>query len=371
MGLFLLFYNILFKKGLNKLGKERQKLELSSTSIIYETFNNIREIKLYNLEKEFSKKIDKNFLLKTGVIAKHNTISQIPRFYFEVVSLLCLILIILLMSALKYNQTQIISTLGVLAVTIFRVVPSINKLTTNYHNITFFKPALNLLAETFTLFVNKTPSLINFNEKIELKSLFKNYSENLILKDVNLVITKNSSIGIKGISGSGKSTLLDLICGVIKPSSGKRIIDGLQTESPIYSSYISQDSFIFNDTLKNNIILEKKFDKELFNRAIRDAQLSDYYKSNKGAFLLEENGNNLSGGQKQRIALARAIYQDQNLIILDEPTSSQDSENKQKILDFLSTYKKTKTIIIVSHDIEMLEFCDYKYEIKNQVLKLI
>ena len=123
--------------------------------------------------------------------------------------------------------------------------------------------------------------------------------------------------------------------------------------------------------MKNNIILEKKFDKELFNKAIRDAQLSDYYKSNKGDFLLEENGNNLSGGQKQRIALARAIYQDHNLIILDEPTSSQDSENKQKILAFLSTYKKTKTIIIVSHDIEMLEFCDFKYEIKNQVLKLI
>lgn len=371
MSLFLMSYNIFFKKKLNSLGNERQELELGSTSIIYETFNNLREIKLYNLEENFSEKIKHNFLRKTGIISLHNTISQIPRYYFEVVSLLCLIIMIILMSILEYNQNQIISLLGVLAVTIFRVVPSINKLTTNYHNITFFKPALELIVDVFELFKKQTPSLINFNEKIVLKNIFKNYDKDNILKGINVEITKNYSTGIRGISGSGKSTLLDLICGVIKPSSGRRIIDGVDSESPIFCSYISQDSLIFTDTLKKNIILEKKFDKKLFNKAIRDAQLSDFYNSKKGDFLLEENGNNLSGGQKQRIALARAIYQDHNLIILDEPTSSQDNENKQKILIFLRTYKKRKTIIIVSHDIEMFEFCDIKFEIKNQELELI
>ena len=140
-------------------------------------------------------------------------------------------------------------------------------------------------------------------------------------------------------------------------------------KSPIYIvgkkiSYVSQNFYIFNDTIKNNIIFfdEKNFDKEKFDKAVKISQLNEKRESFFDQ-IVGETGSLLSGGQNQRIAIARSIYQDKEIIIFDEPSSMLDEETKIKFLKELSYLKKDKTIIIISHDKETLEFCDKKFEI--------
>jgi len=128
-------------------------------------------------------------------------------------------------------------------------------------------------------------------------------------------------------------------------------------------SYVSQSTFIFDDTIKNNIIVSnpsKKFDKDLFEKSIKMASLNDWINTlnNKHETVLSQDGVSISGGQKQRVGIARAIYNDSDLLLFDEPTSSLDSKTEKEIMNTIYSLKRKKTIVIVTHKTDTLNKCD-------------
>ena len=178
-----------------------------------------------------------------------------------------------------------------------------------------------------------------------------------IFSNLNLTIKSGDKILIIGESGVGKSTFLDILVGLQKPKKGKIIINGTTTidESQNLTnslSYVSQKIFLFNKSLKFNVTLsDENYDQSKFEKAIKTANLEDLISKLKNGFdtNLGESGSILSGGQKQRIMIARALYKSDNFLIMDEPTSSLDSEMSNFIIKPLID-KKNLTLIMVSHN---------------------
>ena len=175
-------------------------------------------------------------------------------------------------------------------------------------------------------------------------------------------------VGIKGASGVGKTTLIDIIMGLIQPDTGSIFLDNENIEDIDKRSYlnlfsyVSQNFYIFNDTIKNNIIFEddnKEFNLKNYNDSIRMSQLKNLSNElNFSKTVLGDEGIKLSGGQYQRIAIARALYKDPKIIILDEPTNMLNQNNSDLFFEELLKNKGEKTIIVISHDINLINKCD-------------
>ena len=224
-------------------------------------------------------------------------------------------------------------------------------------------------------------NLINIEQ---FKSLsFKNVSfdygnDNNILNNINFFIQKGECIGIRGDSGSGKTTLINLMLGLLYPSKGEIIINdkvpALQTNIHKIMSYTPQDSFLINGNILENIALGsemKDIKKEKIFKILKTTRLDESLNVNDKNFidiLLSRKIDTLSGGQAQRIAICRNLYFNREINVFDEFTSSLDIKTENKIIEFLNTLKRKHTILIISHRMNALKYCDRIYEVENRKL---
>ena len=242
----------------------------------------------------------------------------------------------------------------------------------------FYKNSVNVIHDE--LFYNKTipkdyKTKINFEKKVEFKSIKFSYGSNKVVFDnLNFEIKKGDLIGIYGKSGSGKSTFLNLFTGLVYPSSGEIHIDSNKIENLRNDSwhhqigYVTQNTFLINDTIKKNIafgIEDLKIDLTRLEKVIKDADLRDLIKDRGLEYIIKENGMGLSGGQKQRVSIARALYKNPKILIFDEATSSLDNSSENFIIDTIKKLRKDKTVIIVSHKLSNLVICDQVYEMNK------
>ena len=218
-----------------------------------------------------------------------------------------------------------------------------------------------------------------FGGKIELNSIYFNYpNSDYLFKNLSLEINNNESIGIIGDSGSGKSTFLDLLTGIVKPNKGDILISGLNLNNINISSWreqigiVMQDNFFTNDTVAANIALGEKFcDTDKIRKCLIKANAWEFVKKlPKGTDeIIYDRGMRLSGGQRQKLALARAIYSDPKILILDEPSTGLDEKSE---IEFINSIKKllgTMVIIIISHKKNIVGICDKVFILQNMSLK--
>lgn len=219
-----------------------------------------------------------------------------------------------------------------------------------------------------------------FHRNIKISNLSFNYDDRLVLDSINLEINKNECVAFIGESGSGKTTLINIICGLMTYKSGSITIDGQelsQIDKTTYQSkigYITQEPVIFNDTLFNNITLwdeKNKKNIDRFNNVIDQSVLLDLITQlpNKEDTVLGSNGMNLSGGQRQRISIARELYKNKDILILDEATSSLDLGTEKLIKKTIDFIKKTCTVIIITHRLSTIDNVDKTYRLERGSLK--
>ena len=220
----------------------------------------------------------------------------------------------------------------------------------------------------------------NFQNNLEFKKVSFSYKDNnkLVLENLNLKINKGEFIGIIGASGSGKTTLINLITGLLKPTSGEIYFDNNNIKNLSINSlisYVPQDIFLLDETIDKNIafgIEQNKIDYKKIENTVRDINIDKIYNKwiNKKN-TLGDFGGKLSGGQKQRIGIARAMYKDSPILLLDESTSSLDKKSEDKFIEQINKIRGKKTIIIVSHRDNALKFCEKIYKLENKTLRLI
>ena len=376
---------LFFSKGyLKKVGRERTVVDKKISKNILEGINGIKEVKINNIEDYLIKQLSKEENKRAKILTWYNTLNQIPRNIFELVAIVTIIIVIIYKISFT-NDNQLLSTLGVFVAATFRLLPSINRIISSLQSINFFKGSFEIVYNLFDGINNSFEDIkldkIDFKSHIELENINFSYgSERNILENLNIEIKKGDFIGLMGESGSGKSTLVNIILGLIQPDSGKIKIDNNQINSLYkhkgFASYIPQDVFLFDESIAKNIILNKKQDNK-YNKKLSEA----IKKSNLELFIgnlplgidtiVGERGGQLSGGQIKRLAIARALYSNPELLIFDEATSALDLKTEDTFLNEISLFKKTKTIIFISHNRQSLRNCDKIYKLENGSLHKI
>ena len=222
---------------------------------------------------------------------------------------------------------------------------------------------------------------LEFNKIINIKNLKFSYknSEKKILNNINLEIRKNDCIGIIGESGAGKSTFIDVLMGLNKPTKGEITLDDvniLQNRRGWQKmiGYVPQSIYLIDESIKKNIAFgEDDVNIGKLNQVLKQSGLEQFVENlaNKENTIIGEKGAKISGGERQRIAIARSLYKNPDLIIFDEATSSLDLETEKKVLETIKHLKEEKTLIIISHRMNTLNYCNKIYELKdgNLVLK--
>lgn len=380
LGLFFItFFSYIFikftKNKIKILGKERQFFNNLKIKNIQQTFIGIKQIKLLNKENFFLENF-KNINLKSllpRIIQDY--FQTLPRYFLETIGVFSLICVFIFLIKFNGNEiSEIIKLLGLYAASAFKILPSANRIIQSNHQINFGKAVLDLLTREIQNLKKTRIQLKKNNEEPRNKETkflsleFKNVSffyknrNNMILKDINVIIKKNDIIAIQGKSGSGKSTFVDLLIGLIQPTQGKIFFNDKNVESDTRDlqkkiGYVPQDSFILDDTIKNNIIFGNEIaDDKLLTSIIDILDLRKLVNSLPDGLetVLGERGVKISGGQKQRIGIARTLYNKPEFLIFDEATNSLDKNLENKILENILKLQDI-TIIIITHNLYSLK----------------
>lgn len=214
---------------------------------------------------------------------------------------------------------------------------------------------------------------LTFKDALRVKNLSFAYTEKKVLDDLNFTIKPKDKVLIIGPSGAGKTTLLNCLAQNLSSYQGEIVIDDhelktIQTESFLkMCGYIRQQHFLFNDSIRNNVILASAYNKEKFDKVMEDVDLSDWIEtlSTKEDHILEQDGLNISGGQRQRLSIARELYHDREVLFVDEPSASLDDQTAQHIYDTLLSLDKTLICVSHRHLDYLSKHFDTKIELKT------
>ena len=366
-----------------KYGIQSTNVYISLSEGLLENFRGLKDVHVYKQEERLIKTFSREKWEQSLLGQKMYWLSSISRYFFEFAILIAGVAIIAVLSVttdLRHTVTAVVIFMSIG----FRLIPNIQRIQSSMVSL---RIAEGSTASFFTYledFHEEKPDLMNSSpsqlqgtlEFIKLEKVSFRYSgSESILKDITFKMDLNNTLAIIGESGSGKTTLADIIAGINRPTDGfvsfTEPID--DTIGGIYKpsiGYVSQNSSLFGSDIYENIAFGKnpdfpdklKIDQilEKFNLSF----LSDSeFGSSRGA--IRSDGTNLSGGERQRVSIARVEYADPHLVIFDEPTSSLDAENRSRVTDYIKGINHQKTVIIVTHHLDLIELCDYVLEIAN------
>jgi ATP-binding cassette subfamily C protein len=340
----------------------------------------LKDIKIYNVEAYFTNRF-LNWQRKiSDQMIEFNVISNVPGIAMNVMGFGVLLVILLYLIITKGNLAAILPIIGLIAVCVQRLLPAANRISSSIGLIRRYKPvvfivrnaidALNVVNNKMHTVSNTLPTL-KFTTNLALKNIYYTYpnTSRYALNDVSLSIKKNTSLGIVGESGAGKSTLVDVLLGLLPIQQGSiwcDAIDITQCEHAALSrlvGYVPQQTFLIDGTIRDNIafgIAEDKIDITLLDRAIRVAQLYKLINELPDGIHTQigEHGVKLSGGQRQRLGIARALYHDPEILIMDEATNALDSATEKEFNEALQNLMKEKTVIIIAHRLSSIQMCD-------------
>jgi len=373
-----------FKNRISNWGEKGVYLNEAISKITLESFNGIRELILYGRLDSVKRKYESIINSRSEIEVKHQVMSQLPRFFIELIGIISIMVLVFIMLLQSKTSLNIISVASVFVAGTFRMMPSFNRILTSLQNLRFFREPLKLVYNEVNNLKNDLSGSESkkfiFKNKVYFNDVTFGYSDKkIILENINLSISYGQTIGIIGESGAGKSTFVSLLTGLIKPTKGEIFIDdfSLKTNTNNWQNlvgYVPQSIFLLDDSILNNITLEddqEKIDFERVNKCINDSQLNDFVNSlpDKLNTVVGEKGSLISGGQLQRIGIARALYSNPSILILDEASSALDSKTEGKLMDLIYNDLKGLTKVIISHNKSNLDKCDQVYEIKKGSLK--
>jgi ABC-type multidrug transport system fused ATPase/permease subunit len=311
-----------------------------------------------------------------------------PRYIIEIFGFL-LIMIIILFLSLTGTLSNFLPIMAICLVAGYKLLPALQSIASSYASVKGSYSSLEGMISDLReideipidLKIHTKYQKIDFDTLVFEKINFSYSHDKVIFKDASFNISKNKIVGLIGKTGIGKSTFIDIFCGLIPCQNGRILLNNENVEYEKYKdiknliSIVPQKINLLDETIKNNIFFGRKENDNLDNELeyLKKTCLLDYVDNNNDKWdtVIGENGSRLSGGQIQRLGIARALYRKPQILILDEATAGLDSNSEQEIIKNLINFKPKMTILIISHNREILSVCDIIYEIKNQKFEKI
>ncbi|MBR6127450.1 ABC transporter ATP-binding protein [bacterium] len=362
--------NYFYKPLLSNVSKKVSESSLINNTAFNEALLNIKSVKVSNNEIFFYNNFVKSLILHYNNCKKMNFLNAIPPYIIEPFAIILLFVLLLVISYQNYaSPEKLVASFALVAAAIFRITPAISRIQVNYNGVISALP----MVEEFIRFYDENnikdlpeadrKTFVNYNDSIELKNLnFEYETGKTVLKNINLKISKGEFIGIVGLSGVGKTTLVDIIAGLYKPKSGEILTDGKVSAQPLKIGYIPQEFALLSGNIRENVAFgEKDIDDKKVIDSLKKAQLYDFIINNHAEGIYARpfsDSLGFSHGQKQRLAIARALYSNPDILILDEATSSLDLKNEDEICHVLNELKGDKTIIVIAHRLSTIKNAD-------------
>jgi len=379
---FLIFLAV--KKKINTLSVITSKENTKVVRLVTEGMGGIRDIILDSSQKRFSLMFMKSDGLLRKSQAEISIISGSPRYILESMGLVGIAIFSVYSASSQENLTILLPLLGAAVLGTQRMLPLLQQI---YHGLSSIQANMPPLSDVLKILHSDLPSenltdknkTLDFINKIEFDSVAYKYigSKSSALLNTSFEIVRGDFIGIVGKTGSGKSTMIDILMGLLRPSAGEMRVDNVSITKKNESqwrkniAHVPQSVFMVDGSILDNIIFgsEQKFDYQRLELVIKLAELQDFitelpegWNSNIG-----ERGSRLSGGQKQRIGIARALYKEFNILVLDEATNALDLQTEERVIMNIKGYiaSKNLTAIMVTHRNEALRFCNKVFKVEN------
>lgn len=373
-----IFIAILVKRRLILHGAVMAAKQSEVVRALQEGLMGIRDVLLTNAQEIYLQAFQNADKPVREATANIIIISQAPRYAIEAAGMI-LVAVMAYVLVDVMGETAVLPILGALALGAQRMLPLLQQAYWSYSQLHGGQATLN---DVLVLLSQPMPSnrkhtkTIDFNIDIELREIDFSYGDgrSLVLDSANLRIPKGTCVGVIGETGSGKSTLIDIIMGLISPTSGSLLVDGV-TISPSelrswqqHIAHVPQSIYLSDASIAQNIafgVHSEQIDMARVIKVARQAQIAEIIESWPDQYqtFVGERGARLSGGQRQRIGIARALYRDADIIVFDEATSALDEETENAVMHSIHSLGKELTIIIVAHRLSTLNNCDFIVEV--------
>ena len=391
----LFIIKIFIKPVMKRAGEENQYFYSGLFKHISEMVMGIKEVKVSAREKYFVEEYKTCGSGYVKAVQKYTIINNVPRLIIEVVCIAAVIGYFLYLYLRGGDNTGTFTVISAFALGLSRLMPCANRINNQLNNIAYFEPFFmgvtdnlqqeiedeNVDISAFEVPTEKLPA----EKEICLKNITFHYPtmpDVNIFENASLTIPIGSSVGIVGTTGAGKSTIVDILLGLLQVQEGTILVDGVNVlENGNYRKwlknvgYIPQTIFMLDDTIRSNVafgIPKESIDEKRVWEVLKEAQLDEFVKGLPEGLdtKIGERGVRISGGQRQRIGIARALYEDPEVLVMDEATAALDNDTEKAIVDSINRLHGTKTMIIIAHRLQTIEKCDSVYRVENkQIIK--
>lgn len=382
LGAAVIGFGYMTRGYLQRWGVARQFHEGLRIQHLQQGLGGAKDAILLGRKKNFLRQYEEHNQGTARVGRRQMVIQALPRLLLEFLVILGFQAIIFILIAQGRSLELLLPTVGLFAAAAFRITPSINRLLIAVQNVRYSLPAIeNICAELdlggAVAETEQKQDSIFLRDRLVASALTFSYpgASRPSLQGVDVSIACGASVGIIGGSGAGKSTLVDLLLGLLTPEHGKVTVDGIDIRYCLRAwqdqiGYVPQSVFLTDDSLRRNVAFglpDEQIDEDAVWRALRAAQMEPFVKALPDGLetTVGERGINISGGQRQRIGIARALYHDPAVLVLDEATSSLDVYTEAKIMKAVQSFHGEKTIIIIAHRLSTVEQCDQIYRLEN------
>lgn len=390
-GLLTLFIVKVFKPRLNRIGAKNQAIQSRIAKWRIQATYGLKDVKVLNREEFYVRNYYETGKVGAEVARNYAVLNNMPRLLIETVFIVSVLGFLVVYINGGGDITAIVTTISAFAIAAVRVLPSVNRINTYITEIAYTQPSLDFVYDNLQEGMKTDAMLaerraysqvekLKLDHQIELDHISFHYpdSDKNIFEDAHMIVPKGKSVGIIGTSGAGKSTIVDILLGLLHAQTGTITCDGVDIFKNYESwlaqiGYIPQSIYLIDESIRDNIafgIDADKIDEKRIWEVLEEAQLKEFVEELPEGLdtTIGDRGVRLSGGQRQRIGIARALYNDPEILVFDEATSALDNDTEAAVMEAVNSFHGRKTMIIIAHRLNTIEKCDMIYKVENMKL---